>query len=41
MEELRSIPVYEVCLQSGEKSGYALVSADSRSAGVLATWRPG
>ena len=31
-----SIPVYEVCLQSGEKSGYALVSADSRSAGVLA-----
>lgn len=31
-----SIPVYEVRLMSGEKSGYALVSADSRSAGLLA-----
>ena len=31
-----SVSVYEVCLNSGEKSGYALVSADSRSAGVLA-----
>lgn len=31
-----SIPVYEVRLTSGEKSGYAIVSADSRSAGLLA-----
>lgn len=31
-----SIPIYEVGLKSGVVDGYALVSADSRSAGVLA-----
>ncbi len=31
-----SIPVYEVRLTSGDKQGYALVSADTRSAGILA-----
>ena len=31
-----SIPVYKVGLKSGEVDGYALVSADSRSAGILA-----
>lgn len=31
-----SVPVYEVRLTSGEKQGYALVSADTRSAGILA-----
>lgn len=31
-----SIPIYKVCLESSKGSGYAVVSADSRSAGILA-----
>lgn len=31
-----SVPVYEVRLTTGDKQGYALVSADTRSAGILA-----
>lgn len=31
-----SVPVYEVRMNSGDKQGYALVSADTRSAGILA-----
>lgn len=31
-----SVPVYEVSLTNGSQKGYAIVSADSRSAGILA-----